>query len=204
MLTTPILTFLTANHKLASNLESYYEHFANAYLEFMSLVTSDNRKYERRMVVDCANGVAALHLSQIASRIESHLKIELINTDTSQSAKLNHNCGADYVNGKVRLPTEISSAHPEKVACLDGDGDRLIYFKRMERAPIVINCDKLYTFLMVYIVEKLELLGVKSAVPLAMINTAYQNSKGKQYVDSNEIPQVKVPTGVKHGYDILR
>ena len=59
------------------------------------------------------------------------------------------------------------------MACLDGDGDRIIYFKRTDRAPYVINGDKLYAFLMMYIVEKLELLGIKSAVPVALVNTAY-------------------------------
>ena len=74
----------------------------------------------------------------------------------------------------------------------------------MDKAPLTISCDKIFAFLMMYIVEKLELLGVKSAIPLALINTAYQNSKSAQYCESNEIPQVKVPTGIKHGYDVLR
>ena len=74
---------------------------------------------------------------------------------------------------KSRLPTEINDAMSEKCACLDGDGDRLIYFKRAGKKPMVINMDKIFAFLMMYIVEKLELLGVKEAVPLALINTAY-------------------------------
>ena len=86
---------------------------------------------------------------------------------------MNFNCGADYVFSKGKLPAEITSANPEKVACLDGDGDRVIYFKRADSKPYIISCDKIYSFLMMYIVEKLELLGIKSAVPLALVNTAY-------------------------------
>ena len=97
----------------------------------------------------------------------------MINTKTERFDLLNFNCGADFVNSKVKLPSEMNSACPEKAACLDGDGDRLIYFKRTEKKPLVINCDKLYAFLMMYIMEKLEMMGINSVVPVALVNTAY-------------------------------
>ena len=71
LITTPMLCYLLANHKLGATVDSYVDNFSNAFLEFVSLVRGGaNNKYERRMVVDCANGVAALHMSQIAQRIE--------------------------------------------------------------------------------------------------------------------------------------
>ena len=63
MLTTPILTYLLTNHKLNATVENYYDNFSSAFLEFIELVPRENKKYERRLVVDCANGVASVHLS---------------------------------------------------------------------------------------------------------------------------------------------
>ena len=40
---------------------------------------------------------------------------------------------------------------------------------------------------MMYIVEKLEVLGLKEAVPHCLINTAYSNSQADRFLDSNEI-----------------
>ena len=62
LITTPMLTYLLTNHKLGASVDSYYDNFCNAFLEFIELVPRENRKYERRMVVDCANGVGSIHL----------------------------------------------------------------------------------------------------------------------------------------------
>ena len=59
-----------------------------------------------------------------------------------------------------RLPSEVAKHAPDKVACFDGDADRLCYVKRHEKAILVINGDKIFAFLMMYIVEKLEILQV--------------------------------------------
>ena len=46
-----------------------------------------------------------------------------------------------------------------KVACFDGDADRLIYFKNAGK-PIIIDGDKQFSLLMLYIVELLQALGL--------------------------------------------
>ena len=55
-----------------------------------------------------------------------------------------------------------------------------------------------------YIVEKLEVLGLKEAVPHCLINTAYTNSQADRFLDSNEITHIKVKTGVKYGSKAAR
>ena len=82
-ITTPMLHYLVANHKLSPTPTSYVERLANCFLEFMNLITADHRKYERRMTVDCANGAAAIHMADLAPRIAEHIKIDLINTKTT-------------------------------------------------------------------------------------------------------------------------
>ena len=85
-------------------------------------------------------------------------------------------CGAEFLNNKNRFPSETPTVGTEKCVSLDGDGDRAIYFRRAAKGPIVINGDKQFCFLMMYIVEKLEVLGLKDSVPHCLVNTAYTNS----------------------------
>ena len=49
---------------------------------------------------------------------------------------------------------------PYKAASLDGDADRLVYWKRTDGKPLVISGDKTYGLVMMYIVELLEHLGI--------------------------------------------
>ena len=74
------------------------------------------------------------------------------------------------------LPTELTSTSPAKVACLDGDGDRLIYLKRTDKGPIVINGSKVFALIMMYIVELIERLGLGDPISTCLVTTAYTNS----------------------------
>ena len=50
----------------------------------------------------------------------------------------------------------MSDSSSEKCASLDGDGDRVVYYKRLNSKGLnLITMDKLYAFLMTYIDEKL-------------------------------------------------
>ena len=76
--------------------------------------------------------------------------------------------------------------------------------KRTDKAPLVINGDKQFCLIMMYIVELIEVLGIKSAVPHALVNTPYTNSQADKYLDSLEITHVKAKTGVRHGYETAK
>jgi phosphomannomutase len=90
------------------------------------------------------------------------------------------------------------------VASIDGDADRLIYFHRGQNRPINITGDKIFCFLMMYIVEKLELLGIEKQVNHCLINTAYTNSQALKFLKANDINTFQVPTGVKNAYNEIR
>ena len=69
IVTYPVLNYLVANYKLSRTVDNYIETFTSAFNEFMSLITIDNRHYDRRMIVDCANGAGSHFMPQIAERI---------------------------------------------------------------------------------------------------------------------------------------
>ena len=101
---------------------------------------------------------------------------------------------------KKRLPTEVTVSAPEKGACLDGDGDRLVYFKRTDKRPLVIDGDKQWSLIMMWIVEKLEMLMLTDTVSHCLINTAYTNSQCFKFLSSNDITNVQAPSGVKNAW----
>jgi len=66
----------------------------------------------------------------------------LVNTGTDNPLILNENCGAEHVHKEVKNPTGVTESSPRKVACFDGDADRLIYFMNEGDKPVVIDGDK--------------------------------------------------------------
>mmetsp|Transcript_22784 Transcript_22784/g.28207 ORF Transcript_22784/g.28207 Transcript_22784/m.28207 type:complete len:98 (-) Transcript_22784:781-1074(-) len=97
-------------------------------------------------------------MGRLSERVRSRLTILIMNRRPSESARLNNECGAEYVLKTGRISYEGTTADPTKTACFDGDGDRLIYYKRGERKALVMTGDKIGSLIMMYIVEKLEML----------------------------------------------
>ena len=156
------------------------------------------------MVLDCANGVGALPMDMIANRIRSSIDIQIVNTATDNPEILNEGCGAEFVHKEVKHPSNIdASSSPVKAACFDGDADRLIYFKNGSK-PIVIDGDKQFSFLMLYIVDLLKALGIQGSVSHCLVNTAYANSQALRYINDNGITTKMVPTGVKNAHPVVQ
>ena len=99
-----------------------------AYIAFTKLSESQGKKAKPHIVLDCANGVGAIPMQEISKVLEPYIKIEMINTNIDDPSKLNEGCGAEWVHKEQTEPTEMTSAMPKRVACFDGDADRLIYF----------------------------------------------------------------------------
>ena len=112
------------------------------------------------MVLDCANGVGAIPMLEIVEIVRDYVHIELVNTRTGDPVHLNEGCGAEFVHKEVKFPSEVTQNSPEKVACFDGDADRLIYFGRIDDRPVVIDGDKQFSLLMMYVVKQLVALGI--------------------------------------------
>ena len=57
---------------------------------------------------------------------------------------------------------------------------------------------------MMYIVELLELLGLKNEITHCLAHTIYMNSAAKKFMKANDICHVQIPTGVKHAPKIVQ
>ena len=83
------------------------------------------------------------------------LYIQSFNTDMDTKELLNNNCGAEF-------------------ASFYGDADRLIYFAKKGDAPMVIDGDKQFALLMLYITQMCAELGLEPDLHV-LVNTAYAN-----------------------------
>ncbi len=94
---------MPSQHRLAAVLCCPQEeaYFINLEESFRSLIAGTEPLAEP-MYVDCANGVGAIKLLQMSPKLaELGLKLELRNKG---DGRLNHLCGADYVQKEQVLP----------------------------------------------------------------------------------------------------
>ena len=158
------------------------------------------------MVLDCANGVGALPMERIKESIESHIDIGLVNTATDNPLVLNEGCGAEFVHKEGKLPSQFPDDDSVvKGASFDGDADRLIYYFRRDDGKIdIIDGDKQFSYLMMYVKELLFALNIQNEVSHVLVNTAYANSKALSFINDQKINTVMVPTGVKNAHPVVQ
>ena len=78
----------------------YNEYFAISFSKFTALLSSqDTSKYERKLVVDCANGVGAVQFKKLIEFLGSEidLEFEFINDNVEDPKLVNEHCGAEHV-----------------------------------------------------------------------------------------------------------
>lgn len=206
LVTTPQLHYITQNHEHSANVDSYIDSFARAFIDFQALIKSDGRQrnnYDSRIAVDCANGVGSIHLARIAEQLKGHLEITAFNTDIAEKVLLNSYCGAEFVQKDNKLPANIDKLEDmNKFASFDGDADRLIYFMRTGTDGLkVIDGDKQFALLSVYIQELIAILGLPDDLQV-LVNTAYANGMAVKYLEANCIKNIRVPTGVKNAHPV--
>ena len=175
LLTTPQLHYLVALQKKNYCAEDYINNMTSAFIEFVKLCDSD---YHSDFVLDCANGVGAVPMEKVAKILNPHINIRLINTAITNTAKLNEGCGAEFVHKEFKEPSELKKEMPAKCAAFDGDADRLMYFRRSGPglAPTIVDGDKQFALLMMYIKEQLDKLEVPD-LSHVLVHTAYANSR---------------------------
>lgn len=137
------------------------------------------------MVIDCANGVGALAAETLAQYLGDSLPLTLQNTATDTLGALNNSCGADYVKTSQRLPPSLNGVlQPGQRACsLDGDADRLIYYYLDQRSQFhMLDGDKIAALVAAFIVEQVELAGLKDQIEVGVVQTAYANGSSTKYL----------------------
>ncbi|TNN07508.1 Phosphoacetylglucosamine mutase isoform 1 [Schistosoma japonicum] len=243
VVTTPQLHYFVQYINSLGNLYSnqlvdletiYVHHFAERFTTALENLQSCTESIH--LNVDCAHGVGSKVLESFRSYFSSinsprKLILHLYNTETENKELLNQNCGADFVKITLHAPkltpsNEQSIMYPDRWATIDGDADRLIYFR-----PILTHCvpssddnlpnsainelhptegsvsqcvelldgDRISCLFAHFLVKVLKSVSSDCNLTIGVIQTAYANSASTRYLKEHlRISVVCVPTGVKH------
>ncbi|KAJ6809605.1 phosphoacetylglucosamine mutase [Iris pallida] len=137
------------------------------------------------------------------------LEIEIRNVGRDGGV-LNEGVGADYVQKEKVAPSGFGSADVgTRCASLDGDADRLVYFRVLSPSSNTIDLvdgDKILTLFAVFIKKQLSILNKKEnkdiasglSARLGIVQTAYANGASTDYLKQLGLEVVFTPTGVKY------
>ncbi|XP_008942913.1 PREDICTED: phosphoacetylglucosamine mutase [Merops nubicus] len=200
LVTTPQLHYMvccqnTQGQYGKATLEGYYEKLSKAFTELIKQCPSSGES-QRRLKIDCANGIGALKLSEMKPYFPKEVLIHLYNDGTKE--KLNHLCGADFVKVHQEPPRGIDMKPNERCCSFDGDADRIVYYYKDAAGRFhLIDGDKIATLISIFLKE---LLGkVEQPLKMAVVQTAYANGSSTRYLEETlKVPVHCVKTGVKH------
>jgi phosphoacetylglucosamine mutase len=192
--TTPELHFYTyqSNACHVSKCKTYTHHLIDAFTTLVGDVGDVGTLH-----VDCANGVGTLRLVEMKDSLRA-MGFELILYNTGDG-KLNHMCGADYVEKEHMFPCNMGNI-PEYARCcsIDGDADRIVYFTKKDNNMELLNGDKIACLFAQFCSKHCE--EHECTPKIGLIQTAYSNGSSTSFVKSN-MPNVNIQcthTGVVH------
>lgn len=198
-ITTPQLHYMvrcinTRNEYGMATTEGYCNKLSKA-LKNIWQNQGEKKVYKPHIIVDCANGVGARRLKDIAERFDQILSIEVRNAG---EGKLNYRCGADFVKVNQKGPDGIDCVVGQKYASFDGDADRIVfYYIDKDNFFHLLDGDKIATLIASYLVGLVRKCGLE--LNLGIVQTAYANGNSTAYIqDELKVPVSCVCTGVKH------
>lgn len=200
--------------------EIYINDITHAFIELMQLLSINNKDEQKNnncnisdesvlgeVIVDCANGVGGLLFKQAVDPLQSILHLSLIHLPSSDFA-VNEECGAEHVHKQLLLPCGLQDMEKQlvnkRLASVDGDCDRLIYYSMIDdmhnHRPrlCLLDGDKqiclIFTFIQSLIKQS------QLCFSTAVLQTAYANGSSKEYLSKvlNVENIICTPTGVKH------
>jgi phosphoacetylglucosamine mutase len=220
--TTPQLHFyvMQRNAGLEATEPAYLEQLAGAFEALMSAPRQrqqeegqqqqqgGQQQQQRELLVDCANGVGAGKLQQLAARLAARglLAAQLRNTG---GGRLNHRVGADFVQKEQAPPEGLADCAAGQPCCsLDGDADRLVYFSRGHQGQFqLLDGDKIAALLAIFVRDCLAGLpsGVTDGLRIGVVQTAYANGASTSYIQQQLGLQTPcTATGVKHLHEAAK
>nr|QBG82659.1 N-phosphoacetylglucosamine mutase [Heortia vitessoides] len=201
IVTTPILHYCVKcrndNTYGIPTEEGYYEKIVGAFKTIRQKLPVFG-EYNTTLYVDGANGVGGKKLNIIRKSLDGELDLQLFNLG-GNGGKLNLNCGADFVKVSQKQPVGVEHVPYQRVASLDGDGDRLVYYYLDDKENMhLLDGDRIATLLASYIAELLK--GAEAGdLNMGLVQTAYANGASTRYITEElKVPVTCVKTGVKH------
>lgn len=191
--TTPELHFyvnLFNKNPLQLSIKEFYIH--NLLESFKGL----NDGSYTPLYIDCANGIGAQKLKYMKPILKAQgLELQLYNTG---DGKINHLCGADFVEKDYKCPVNMSDINNIKCCSLDGDADRIIYFINKNNQMHLINGDRIAILMGIYIQDICNHIKFKPRI--GIIQTAYANGASTYFIE-RYLPLINIvctSTGVKN------
>ncbi|CAG9320240.1 PGM3 [Blepharisma stoltei] len=192
-LTTPQLHWLVRRSNFSSKLpaSAYIDYLNQASRLYTSLPQTYN--YENDLIIDASGGVGAntLRLLNITG-----LNFQIVNTEPSL---LNEGCGAEHAHKIRTCPRNVPVGL--KCASLDGDADRLVYYKSAENLN-VLGGERLTVLMCLALKKLLDEENVEGKV--TVVTTGYSNSASLEYLEQRGIEIVLVATGVKYLHEAAK
>ncbi|KAG7297440.1 hypothetical protein JYU34_019428, partial [Plutella xylostella] len=177
--------------------EGYYQKIVGAFKRLRARMPVAG-EYNNILYVDGANGVGGKKLNIIKKTLDGELDLHMFNTG-GNGGKLNLNCGADHVKSTQTAPVGVEHEPWQRVASLDGDGDRIVYYYIDDKNKLnLLDGDRIATLLASYVNQLLKEIGA-SDLSVALVQTAYANGASTKYITEQlKMPVTCVSTGVKH------
>ncbi|KAI7904332.1 uncharacterized protein BX663DRAFT_560024 [Cokeromyces recurvatus] len=201
--TTPMLHYLVRCINTVGTSDAYGEPTEEGYYKKLATAFATAVKGKSRLStlhVDCANGVGAPKLRELANYIPSDvLSVEVVNDNINTLGQLNKNCGADYVKTQQRAPPSLSIKPGDRCCSFDGDADRIVYYYVSEDNTFrLLDGDKIAGLAALFIAELVKEAGIHS-IKVGVVQTAYANGSSTNYLSKVlNVPVSCVSTGVKH------
>ncbi|KAF0023320.1 hypothetical protein F2P81_023950 [Scophthalmus maximus] len=200
LVTTPQLHYMvccqnTQGKYGEATVEGYYRKLCQAFIQ-LTKNASNCTDDQKHLSVDGANGIGALKVREMESRLKTELQISLFNDGSK--GKLNHQCGADFVKVQQNLPTGITINPGERCCSFDGDADRIVYYYADAEGQFhLLDGDKIATLISTFLKELLTQAGLD--LKIAVVQTAYANGSSTHYLEDTMKLIVRcTKTGVKH------
>eukprot|EP01029_Cantina_marsupialis_P028693 TRINITY_DN777886_c0_g1_i1.p1 TRINITY_DN777886_c0_g1~~TRINITY_DN777886_c0_g1_i1.p1 ORF type:complete len:558 (+),score=202.79 TRINITY_DN777886_c0_g1_i1:28-1701(+) len=173
--------------------EGYFKKVESKFCELIG----DNEFSPSRLIIDGANGIGASKAFKLRDIFPS-LNIEVRNVG---SGRLNHHCGAEFLQKKRLIPQEFSADNvgPEDRCCAyDGDADRIVYFRfNDEGAMEIIDGDRIAVVYTLFLRELLQKANLEKSVNLGVVQTSYANGSSSRFMKEQDFEIGIAKTGVK-------
>jgi phosphoacetylglucosamine mutase len=189
--TTPELHFYTVMSNMNDEVPSYCSSLVHHYKELLV----EGPLMNTVLHVDCANGVGAIKLLEMKQDLlKLGLSLVLYNIG---DGKLNHECGADFVEKECQFPTNMNTILEYTKCCsLDGDADRIVYFTKVNGNFKLINGDKIACLFTSYFNAH----SSSKMASIGYVQTAYANGASTNYIKQSmkNVDVVCADTGVQY------
>ncbi|XP_077244774.1 phosphoacetylglucosamine mutase-like [Tasmannia lanceolata] len=212
ILTTPQLHWMVRcrNKGLKASEYDYFTQLSSSFGCLMELMSKEivRDTVDVKLIVDGANGVGGEKLGEL-KKLLKELVIQVRNSGKEGEGILNEGVGADYVQKEKVVPCGFDQSDVGiRCASLDGDADRLVYFRVLSAnndSIDLVDGDKILSLFALFIKEQLDVLEKKKEqtnndyeVRLGIVQTAYANGASTDFLKQMGVEVVFTATGVKY------